>query len=291
MRFLVTADWHIRGTVPSCVDATPKEWMNLQKEALRNLLRIAEENAVQEILVGGDLFHSDASTTFECIHMLQHFALACHDKGIEFWVMAGNHDLPYHSSENISKSAIGVLMGSDEVKHMHFNSHCKGSDFDIEDYGDAEVIFKHVLCIPREDKPDFIDCKTPDELLSDYPHARLIFTGDYHKNFVYEQDGRKVVNSGCLLRQAIDFRDYDPGVYVVDTSDDSAVFHSVRVEQKFTEDRDIKKERDEMIETFVNGISRQEVTLDFISSLKHEAEKQNPSIKEKVEEWIESSGQ
>ena len=291
MKSLVTADWHIRGTVPSCVDATPKEWMDLQREALENVLKIAESNHVQAIFVGGDLFHSDASTTFECIHLLQQFALACYGRGIKFWVMAGNHDLPYHSSENLSKSAIGVLMGSYAVMDMHLCDWCKGSNFDIEDYGDAEVIFKHVLCIPREDKPDFIDCKTPDELLADYPHARLIFTGDYHKNFVYEQDGRKVINSGCLLRQAIDFRDYDPGVYVVDTDDGSVSFHSVRVEQKFTEDRDIKKERDEMIETFVNGISRQEVTLDFISSLKDEAERHGESIKDKITEWVEDIGQ
>ena len=67
MKNITCADWHIRGTVPSCVDATPKEWMNIQKQALDKILDIAIKNEVSNIFVGGDLFHSENATTFECI--------------------------------------------------------------------------------------------------------------------------------------------------------------------------------------------------------------------------------
>ena len=32
-KLLITADWHIRSTVPSCIEATPEEWMNFQNFA------------------------------------------------------------------------------------------------------------------------------------------------------------------------------------------------------------------------------------------------------------------
>ena len=30
MKFLITSDWHIRSTVPSCLDITQEQWMELQ---------------------------------------------------------------------------------------------------------------------------------------------------------------------------------------------------------------------------------------------------------------------
>ena len=58
-KHLITSDWHIRSTVPSCIEATPEEWMNFQKESVNTVLKIAKENNVDEIDIGGDLFHSE----------------------------------------------------------------------------------------------------------------------------------------------------------------------------------------------------------------------------------------
>lgn len=291
MKNITCADWHIRGTVPSCVDATPKEWMDIQKQALDKTLDIAIKNEVSNIFVGGDLFHSENATTFECIFLIQDFARRCHENGITLWIMAGNHDLPYHSSENINKSAIGILLNSEYIKDMSECPFVKGCNFDKEDYGEAKKIFKHVLTIPSYEKPDFIECETPETLLEKYPHAKMIFTGDYHKNFVHEDNGRFVINSGCLTKQAIDFKDYTTGVYLVDFENDDVTWCPINIEQKFNEDREIKKEKDEMLEQFVMGISHQEVTLDFISSLKNEANKHGEDVKEKINTWIKDIGQ
>lgn len=63
------------------------------------------------VFVVGDLFHSNSDTSFECIQLVQSLA----DELGELYILAGNHDLPYHSSENINKSAIGILLNSSHI--------------------------------------------------------------------------------------------------------------------------------------------------------------------------------
>ena len=290
-RHLITADWHIRSTVPSCIEATQEEWMNFQKESVNTVLKIAKLNDVDEIDIGGDLFHSEQTASNECIYLLQDFAQEADKLNIPVYILCGNHDLPQHSSSNIPKAAIGVLLNSKSVLNMGKDaSLIKGCNFDEDDYGDFRLIFKHVLTIPSTDKPDVIDCETPELLLDKYPDADWIFTGDYHKNFHYEKARRHVVNPGCLMRQAADFEDYTPGVYVVDTETEDVNFVPIGLEQKFNHNGQEKKMLDESIENFVEGIRKENITLDYVSSLKNEIQNHDRNIQNKVNDWIERSG-
>lgn len=290
-KHLITADWHIRSTVPSCIEAIPEEWMKFQKKSVARVGEIAKEYKVDEINIGGDLFHSEQTASNECIYLLQEFVKGMDYCNIPVYILAGNHDLPQHSSNNIPKSAIGVLLNSKSVRNMSYDtSSIKGCNFDEDDYGDAKLIFKHVLTIPSKDKPDFIECETPESLLEKYNHAQFIFTGDYHKNFHFEKDGRHVVNSGCLMRQAADFEDYTPGVYIVDTETEDVNFVPIGLEQKFNHNGYEKKALDQTIENFVEGIKAEDVTLDYVSSLRNEAKNHDKGIQDKINDWIEQSG-
>lgn len=290
-KLLITADWHIRSTVPSCIEATQEEWMNFQKQSVNRVLEIAKENDVDEIEIGGDLFHSETTASNECIYLLQDFAQNADEANIPVYILCGNHDLPQHSSNNIPKAAIGVLLNSKCVRNMGKDTaYVKGCDFDKEDYGDAKMIFKHVLTIPSRDKPDFIDCETPESLLEKYSSTQWVFTGDYHKNFEYNLNHRHVVNSGCLMRQAADFEDYIPGVYVVDTDKEEITFVPIGLEQKFNHNGYEKKALDQTIENFVTGIKAEDVTLDYVSSLKNEAKNHEQGIQNRIDRWIEQSG-
>lgn len=291
-KHLITADWHIRSTVPSCIEATPEEWMNFQKESVNTVLKIAKINEVDEIDVGGDLFHSEQTASNECIYLLQDTAQKADEQGTPMYIFAGNHDLINHSSSNIPKSAIGVLLNSKSVRNMSKDtSYIKACNFDEDDYGNAKLIFKHVLTIPSKDKPDFIECETPESLLEKYPNADWIFTGDYHKSFHFEKNGRHVVNSGCLMRQVADFENYTPGVYIVDTETGDVNFIPIGLEQKFNHNGYEKKALDENIENFVEGIKKENVTLDYISSLQNEALNHEENIQERINKWITEAGQ
>ena len=201
MKVLTFADLHLRGTVPSCVNATPTEWMDIQKQALNKVVFTAIENDVDGVYVGGDIFHSEQSCTFECINMFIEFVLDLKSANIPVFVLFGNHDLQFHSSENIHKSAVGILQNYPYIYKMTSDkSLIYGCNFDIDDYDGKEKIFKHVLCIPEEQRPPVVECETPQTLLERYPSARYIFTGDYHKKFAYTDNGRFVINSGCLTK-------------------------------------------------------------------------------------------
>lgn len=290
MKILSTADWHIRSTVPGCLDMSVSDWMEFQRKSLERVGEIAVEMKADEIDVGGDLFHSEQTSSYECVYMIQEFSERMYRIGIRFRMMAGNHDLINHSSSNLYRSAIGVLMNSRYVEAM--DGTVRGCNFDEDDYGDSRVIFKHVLTIPKNDVPFAgIECETPESLLEKYPRAEVILTGDYHRNFEYHMDGRHVFNSGCLTRQASDFESYEPGVYVVDLDNPSDCrFVKIGLEQKFNRNGAERKLVDESVEKFVAGIKKESVTLDYIGSLRNELREREDNVKVRVEDWIGRSG-
>ena len=127
------------------------------------------------------------------------------------------------------------------------------------------------MTIPEDDKPDFVDCETPESLLDKFPNAKWIFTGDYHRNFHYEKKGRHVINSGCLLRQASDFKDYQCGVYFVDTDKNIVEFIFIIDNEELIDDSYITKEneREQRIDNFVNKLQKtQSISFDFIDNVK-----------------------
>lgn len=263
MRMIITADWHIRNTKPRC--RIDEDWIKTQQKALNQIAEICE-NKNAPLMVVGDIFNSNSDTSFECINMVQ--KLADYIGGI--YILAGNHDLPYHSSENIDKSAIGVLLQSENVfKIEDYSDEFSAPNFD-EERNSMLYMFIHTLTIPSKDKPEFIECETPESLLEKYPTAKWIFTGDYHKNFVYKKDGRYVINPGCLIRQVSDMKDYQCGVYFVDTEKEIIEFIPIIDNEELVNDEYIirENEREGRIESFVNKLKDVEsVSLDFIDNV------------------------
>lgn len=267
-KMIISADWHLRATRPRC--RIDNDWIETQAKALRQLLEISIDKDAP-IIVVGDLFHSNSDTSFECINMVQKLA----DCSGELYILAGNHDLPYHSSENIDKSAIGVLLKSENVFKIEdlfekLNLNYSASNFDEPDNESAEYVFKHILTMPSKDKMDFVDCETPETLLEKFPNAKWIFTGDYHHNFHYEKNNRHVINSGCLIRQVADMKDYQCGVYFVDTDENIVEFIPIIDNEELIDDSYITKEneRENRIDDFVSKLqSTQSVSFDFIDNV------------------------
>ena len=291
MKLIITADWHIRATRPRC--RIDNDWLETQRKALREVLKIFDEKNAP-IMVVGDLFHSNSDVSFECLNMVQKVA----DYANGLYILAGNHDLPYHNSENIDKSAIGVLFNSENIFKIEdfFNkipdANYSACNFDEEDNEYAEIVFKHILTIPQEDKPDFVDCETPETLLKKFPKAKWIFTGDYHHNFHYEKNGRHVINSGCLLRQASDMKDYQCGVYFVDTDEEIVEFIPIIDNEDLIDDSYIlqENERNERIESFVDKLKKTKgVSLDFVDNVQNEMKRNDfePELVQVVDELLE----
>ena len=289
MKFIITADWHIRATKPRC--RIDEDWIQTQRQALAQIVKISREKKTP-VMVVGDLFHSNSDVSFECIQMVQQMA----DELGELYILAGNHDLPYHSSENIEKSAIGVLLNSSRIfniKTFTDSERISASNFDEPDDKNAEIVFKHTLVFPdAKSIPPNCDGITAKELLEEFPNAEWIFTGDYHHNFHYEKNGKHVVNSGCLLRQASDFKDYQCGVYFVDTDRNIVEFIPIIDSEQLIDDSYIlqENEREERIDNFVQKLKDTEsVSLDFLANVESalQSNELESDLKEVIEELLE----
>lgn len=111
MNFVITADWHIRSNLPRC--RKDNDWYETQWKAMEQIKDFANEKQCP-IFIVGDIFHSNGETSFYCIQMIQKLA---RKTKCGIYLLAGNHDLIFHSSENIERSAIGILMRSKKIKH------------------------------------------------------------------------------------------------------------------------------------------------------------------------------
>ena len=119
----------------------------------------------------------------------------------------------------------------------------------------------------------------------------FIFTGDMHKNFHYEKNGRHVVNPGCMLRQVVDFKDYQPGFYFIDTDKNIVDFQLIIDDEKFIDDSYIlrEKEKEERIQAFADKIGEVEsVSLDYIENVKSAmmTSKLSGELKETINELV-----
>lgn len=296
MRGIITADWHIRATRPRCrADA---DWMETQRMALKQVADIAERYHTSVYCVG-DVFHSNSDASFECVKLVQDFSNRLCSFGVTLGVLAGNHDLPYHSSENLKKSAIGVLLNSYNIGYItdsvldESQADISAGNFD-EETVDCRFIFKHVLTIPKEDKPDYVDSETPESLLEKYPSAEWIFTGDYHKAFHYDKKGRHVINPGCLLRQVADMKDYQCGVYYVDTDKNIVELVPIIDEGELVDDSYLVQEgeRETRIGEFVDKLKETDaVSFDFADNVEKAmlANGINGGLREAVEELMNES--
>lgn len=290
MRFILTADWHIRATMPRC--RKDENWMETQRKILSQIRKISSDKKVP-IIVVGDIFHSNTDTSFECIQIVQEIG--------ELYVLAGNHDLPYHNSENLNKSAIGVLLNSNDVHlikdyfeklHYEYNENYdySASNFDEEDNHDAEIVFKHTLTLPI--KNPMFESETPETLVEKFPKARWIFTGDYHKAFDVEVNGCHVINPGCLIRQVSDMKDYQCGVYYIDTEKEIVEFIPIIDNEELVDDSyiTIQNEREERIDNFVSKLKdSKHLTLNFIENVENAIieNKISNELKNKINELLE----
>ena len=273
MKYIITADWHLRSQKPRC--RLDENWINTQREALTQIAAYAGEYEAHVIVVG-DIFHSTNETTMEIIGLVQEFASMLDEFELSLYILAGNHDMPQHNIENLHRSAFNILLNSKNVFHinqMEFDHKLSAVDFGMEDKPGAEIIFKHVLCFPEKEKvPPNAKIIKPSELFEENTNAKYIFTGDYHRQFVYRKKGKKLLNPGCLLRQAADMIDYEPSCFLVDLGNDELSYKICPIvdDGKLVTDEylETEKARNDRIGAFIERIkSNEQVSFDFIENV------------------------
>lgn len=266
MRLLITGDWHLRKNKPRC--RLDEDWISFQRNQLN---QIAQESAARKcpVLITGDIFNT-AIVAEEIVNLFLEF---CQLMNNDVLFVAGNHDLPNHSMNNVNTSSIGILFNvmalgttklvsldkyRKEVSYAHFGQ-------EITKHG-KEILVLHRLTYPSlKAIPPNAMASTPAELLEEFPGYNYIFTGDCHIPFHYEKKGRHVINPGHLNRQKTDETD-QPCIYFVDTDTDEIECIELEDNPNLVTDEYIKNEedREDRIEAFVEKIkTKKKISLSF----------------------------
>lgn len=218
MKLIITADWHLRASRPRC--RTDSDWIQYQKDRMGVVRNIAKVHKAKIAFVG-DLFDT-ARPGQRILNAFLSFALDTPDG---FYGIPGNHDLLYHSWEDVNSTAYGSVWALMQKKSSGLYPLWelgRAAPFGQPPQGpeNAKLLFIHTLTFPSEEAVPFgvTNYTTAQELLRENPEAQWIFTGDYHQAFaVRSRDGRWCVNPGCLTIQEAGLADYRPSVYLVDT--------------------------------------------------------------------------
>lgn len=271
MKFIFTADWHLRGDKPRC--RLDENWIETQRQAIRFVVEQANVRNLP-IFIGGDIFHTPRVST-EVLNMVIVELKKCVARA---YILAGNHDLPYHSYQLRNTSSIGVLSECFiELSSIIGIDDCgiNAKPFALDDPSNPEkLVISHQLVFPNE-KARPMGCKElgriPEEVLEQFPHADFVCVGDYHHKFFYLSDsGRCVLNPGCLIRQVADMKDYKCSIVVVDTEARTVEWIDVPDDYELVTDEYLREEeaKEDSISAFVEAIrGGKAVNLDFRANL------------------------
>lgn len=285
MKAIITADWHLRADKPRC--RLDENWFVTQQHVLSFISEETKNRGVP-LFVVGDIFNtpnvpsSIVNIALDCLlDILSTTAVG---------ILAGNHDLPYHSWANVNNSSFGILnrlfddMGS-YGQWAHFGEAFDGAEED-------KIRFIHALTFPDLDSiPSNAEAFTAPELLSEYPD-NWIFTGDYHHSFHYEKNGRHVINPGCILRQVADMIEYQPKICYVDTEAEIVEWINIPDNEAMVTDEYLRdaEEREDRISAFIEGVNQSgQVSLNFLDNLEAAMadNKMNKLVKDTILELVE----
>lgn len=280
---ILSGDIHLRDDQPEC--RTDNYW-EAQATKIQFIRELQIENDDIPLLVAGDLFHK-WNPSYELV------SWAIQNLPRNLLVIAGNHDLKNNTMDLIGKTAINLLKISGKIELMSNNSShymsrtsssCSvfvhgmslGEDvpkFDIVEDDDIRIVLAHMMVwkgeVPYPGAPSSGESRKVLKKLSEFD---LIVTGDNHIPFVDEDNsGRKLVNSGSIMRMTAGQVSHTPRVYLwyAGSNEVEPVYLPIEKGVINREHIDKKKVRDDRIDAYTDRLREDvEIGLDFRQNMK-----------------------
>lgn len=286
---ILTGDWHIREDIPvSRVD----DFMLTQRKKL-SFIRKMQKEFNCPVLHSGDVFNYWKVNPF-----LISFALTYFPSNIIG--VYGNHDLPRHSYKLRKESALYALEKAGIFEEQGLSYGNKSDDFEsLDDFTivikGRRILVRHVFVYRAKREFWYGDkAVSARALIEKFPDVDLIVTGDNHQSFVEEYDGRLVVNPGCLLREKLNEKDYQPTIYLWYADQNKVVPVVVpHNHDNIQETYSLKKESQDRAKAFIERIEKlgDSISVNFDSNLRlyFQKNKTTKLVEEIVFKAIESN--
>jgi DNA repair exonuclease SbcCD nuclease subunit len=292
MKLLFTSDWHIRSDKP------PSRIDDFRVKQFHILLHIQNIAKKYDCIIvnAGDIFHRACPINPQPLETMLHNIF----KDIFIFFIPGQHDLIGHNVENIANGSIGVLNCFNNwdcsLVYESDNFVLWGTPYGEELMGDGcyedqlliAILHKFVSDSPL---PPWLKDKgiTAKELCENYPEFNVFVCGDNHKSFVYKhpKTNQLVFNCGCITRQKLNEKNYQPCIYIYDT--DTNTYETIELFDndpnvlKKTRRMEIQEQRESRIDSFVElaGVEH-DTTWEFEENIKQYC------IKNKTSKEVES---
>jgi len=244
---ILTSDWHLREDIPigRIDDYWTAQWEKV------DFIYALQEKYYCPILHAGDLFDHWKPSPYLLRETIERLPA-------QFYVIYGQHDLPAHNLQLIKKCGINVLESAGKLKVLqgvHWGQH--PSDNDLKDHP-----LKHSILVWHkmnyQGKLPWPGCTDPLSagLLRKYPQFDLILTGDNHKTFTEEFEGRRLVNPGSIMRMDADQIDFKPSVFLWWAEDNSIeqIFLPIKEGVISREHLEKAEQRDGRMDAFISKL-------------------------------------
>ena len=202
---VLTADLHIRPDTPLCRtdDFQAAMWSKLK--FIFFLCRKYEA----PLIIAGDIGHRSQWPNW----LLERFIDLC--QGVRIVACFGQHDLPAHNLEELPASGCGVLTAAGAISSCGYGEIVHYGQ-EILDRREWLLLVAHRMVIQGKNDWPGQQGDSALSLLKKYPQFKLILTGDNHRPFVEEHNGRILVNPGSMMRMTSMQADHQPRVYLWD---------------------------------------------------------------------------
>lgn len=283
-KFIVTADWHIRNTVPRCRLETEEEFVCFQLNLIHEICKEVIKFNADALIIAGDLFDRGNPG----INIINAVSTIFQKYPIPVYACAGNHDLPYHSWDLVNDSGYGLLL-IDKIINKIVLFGVSINNYECQNYQNQEIVICHHLCFKdKKSMPPNKKAMTAQELLNLYPSAQWIFCGDNHQGFHYEKNGRHIIVPGSIYIEATDQINYEPCIWIVDIEKETVESIKLQnpVEMISTEHVEIEKERNERMDAFAKIIQSKKEKIGLSFKYKLQKKLQNENISDAVKNII-----
>lgn len=270
MSAICIADLHLSHLVPVCRKETPEQWIEHQRNVLKFIAYRCNSDD-SNLYIAGDIFDK-SSVSDEVVNIFLDFVNSIHGS---VYILKGNHDMR-NRSHDTNDTSFGIVerayAESDKVSVSNPGYGMPYTDDPVNTWGiniiPGFIYMVHTLCYETQEQCTFGGCSAQ-ELLNKFPHTEYIVVGDQHHGFHYENDGKHVINCGCILKRNVDFKDQklyiwkinkDRSVVPIELPEDNGVYNEHRIEIT---------ERDGRITLLMEKLAKSTngVSIDFVQNL------------------------
>lgn len=247
---ILTGDWHLQEDTPVC---RTDNFMQTQWAKVGFISDLQKKHGCP-VIHSGDFYNHWKPSPNLLRETMKHLP----DK---FFTVYGNHDLPQHNLELSYKCGINVLEQAGFLKVLddcHWNQIPDKPSvvIHVSPKKTVNILVWHVTAYQEKEVWMDSGAFSGQNILRRFPKYDLILTGDNHKPFEDERDGRILINPGSIFRLSASQIEHRPRVYLyyADTNTVEPIYLPIEKNVISRAHIEAKEERDSRIDAFISQL-------------------------------------